>query len=63
MAPELSQPKNFKVRFNPYKSDIFSVGLTLLQLTTLEEIRRDPGREQTRQQLHFLDQRTRRSIR
>jgi hypothetical protein len=49
MAPELTAPHHYRVRFNPYKSDIFSIGLTLLQLVTLQEIKRDPCREEKKQ--------------
>jgi hypothetical protein len=32
MAPELVGGKKYRENYNPYKADIFSLGLTLLQL-------------------------------
>ena len=63
MAPELQNNNLHKIDFNPYKSDIFSLALTIIQLCTLNDIIRDSQIENQKKELYFMNKSTRRFIR
>lgn len=47
LAPELREYDSLcvRVRYNPFKSDIFSLGLSILHMLTLESFKRDKAQE------------------
>ena len=63
MAPELVGGNKYKENYNPYKSDIFSLGLTLLQLCSIDDFDRDYDSEKRKKAFYFLTSKTRRFIR